>query len=917
MMAKKISGNFIFLMQLIAFGMFCSHLKAQHCQYDNYSLIGVVPSFDNGNTCVSDLKITLLDQNGKSVGRFWRNVQLSIDPEHKKQVSFSARNFANAQYHYVLVHRNFDWSSAATRYTIKIEDTVITSSRPRAETILIPLDKKHDNSLCTYGAVDNKLPVSYVPLNVQLVPAKETASADVTTTADSVFVLSGDIVFNPTKTVKQSGIDTYGNIFGPYETHRLFSMYHAHTGHLIATATAPYNAHLACMDSLEVADYNFDGYADLRFCNPPNYEYLYLLYDAEKDTFFYNNLLSTLDDIKIDAAQKRITGSYSIVGVRYNDMNVKIGSVLVSKEYYQLSGEGLRQISKITVHYNEHGKSTKIDTTYFTLKNQKLSPVSKETYESWSSLSPVKVETSVAQVDSMEIIDGNILFKIKIVKPALYTDGGLDFAHQSPYRMFEMRDIYTNQVLHQSKQVYLANVPCMDSIEINDFNFDNNPDLRSCNGNDGSTYLVFDAASNTFIPEPYLSKLQNINFNWHDATVEGYISYYQTDFNNKWSMPNKRLIYREFYRFCGTGLQYVERITAYYNRKKRVTSTKTAYFHYQSYNLIPVAFDQCSDTPVDANSTDTAIEVAPAGPEKISSELNSIRFELTRASADYYQPGVTSQHLRIWMTADATNKAIMDSGLDLQEYPFDALEAGYFNFDAIPDVCIFSELNPAKRTYFVSYLTAEKQVTFYQDKFLSALSNLSIDSTNHRISGLLLAGTDTTFYSFHGPQMDTLIIRGKNPNNGVPYTNTFRYVQNRIENIDPPYVSPIRIIDGKEYADFNFDGFEDYRIAGSGERQYTYYCWDPKESDFVLHETLSMMQNAQFDWKNKLFIGNQYHVSDEVVISDTFQLRDGKIVVTERIISYKTDNSGAEQRYQELYQWQEGKLVLISSGYVE
>jgi hypothetical protein len=63
--------------------------------------------------------------------------------------------------------------------------------------------------------------------------------------------------------------------------------------------------------------------------------------------------------------------------------------------------------------------------------------------------------------------------------------------------------------------------------------------------------------------------------------------------------------------------------------------------------------------------------------------------------------------------------------------------------------------------------------------------------------------------------MDTLIIIGADSiqSNVEANTKTFSYDRNKIVNIDPPYKSPIRFENGKEFADFNFDGFEDYRIA--------------------------------------------------------------------------------------------------------
>lgn len=884
---------------------------AQHCQYDHYSLIGIVAYSADDNVCVDNLKISLIDNSGNELGIFWRNAASNRDVNHAKNNEFNERYYANALDHYVFVHRNFNWSSPDTKFTIKIEDTINSTERPRFETMLIPLDRKHDNSLCTYGVVDHKIPISYLPLKIQLMPAKETVLIHGKTAPDSVVVISGDIEFNLTKTSKQSGIDNYGNIYGPYETHRLFSMYHARTGQLICTITAPYNSHLACMDSLEVADYNFDGYPDLRFCNPPNYEHQYLLYDAELDTFFYSNILSTLDEIKINESKKLITGTYSIFNVGFSDMDVKIGQILAAKEYYQLSGEGLKQISRITVYYDDHGKSIKIDTAYFTLLDQKLKPITKETYESWSNLSHVKIETSIAQVDSMSIIDGNIVFKIKIVKPTIYSDGGQHFARQSPYRMFEMRNIYTDQLLYLSKQIYLSNMPCMDSIEINDFNFDNVPDLSYCNGYNGISYLVFDSSRNTFILEPFLSKLENIKFNWHDAIVTGEIAHYNVDFKNKYAT----LVYREYYRFCGTSLKHVEKKTEYYNKREKIVSSKTEYFIYENYALYPTDMDYCFDVVEVVEEPVNGIIY----PILILKELAGVRAELTQVLTDQYLPIDSSkqtQKFTIWLNEQTA--PVFEIRFSVASGMMDTMEIGSYNFDQIPDILIYTKSNPNQKKYFLSHTNETGVIEFYEDKFMSGIADLKIDSIKHTIRGYQAFGLDSIFYTLIGVAMDTLIIEKKYLSvAGLNDTKTFCYNQNKIVNIDPPYQSPIRIVDGKEFADFNFDGFEDYRILTEREGQYTYYCWDSQTNQFLLHETLSMMQQAVFDWKNKIFLGDCYYTSDDVTISDHYELRDGKIVVTERIISSKTSSDQSEQRYQEIYIWQDGKLVLFSSGIVE
>ena len=85
-------------------------------------------------------------------------------------------------------------------------------------------------------------------LSWSLSAAHAQTNEELLTARDSVFVLSGDIIFSLSKTLKQSGINVY-ETFTAHLKHRVFPCI-ASSGELIYTTTAPYNPHLWCMDSL-------------------------------------------------------------------------------------------------------------------------------------------------------------------------------------------------------------------------------------------------------------------------------------------------------------------------------------------------------------------------------------------------------------------------------------------------------------------------------------------------------------------------------------------------------------------------------------------------------------------------------------------------------------------------------------------
>jgi hypothetical protein len=373
-----------------------------------------------------------------------------------------------------------------------------------------------------------------------------------------------------------------------------------------------------------------------------------------------------------------------------------------------------------------------VDTAYFTFQNQRLMPIDKATFTSLSNLKPVPIETAVAEIDSMEIIDGHFLFKVKLSKSTVYSYDGVGYTYLPPMRTLEIWDLDVSRRIFKAELGYTSNNANMDSIEINDFNFDNQPDFRYAIGNSDYLYMVYHADQNTFIIEPYLNKLENIRFDWHDAVVEGEISYYQTDFKNKSSHPNKQLSYREYYRFCGTDLKNVEKKTDYYTKRQKILSSKTEYFIYENRSLYPTDVDLCYDLPEGSEQPVSKLTY----PILISKENDGIRAELTQILTDQYlwtDSSKQTQKLIIWSSDQA--EPIFDLRFSIASGVMDAMEIGQYNFDQIPDILIYNRSNPNQKKYFLSYAKHENSITYYEDKFMSSITHLTIDSTNHIITG--------------------------------------------------------------------------------------------------------------------------------------------------------------------------------------
>ena len=92
----------------------------------------------------------------------------------------------------------------------------------------------------------------------------------------------------------------------------------------------------------------------------------------------------------------------------------------------------------VTVHYDETGKSTTVDTAYFTFQNQRLMPIDKAA--SLSNLKPVPIETAVAEIDSMKLLMGIFYSKLNYRNQCLFYDG-VGYTYLPPMRTLEIWDL--------------------------------------------------------------------------------------------------------------------------------------------------------------------------------------------------------------------------------------------------------------------------------------------------------------------------------------------------------------------------------------------------------------------------------------------------------------------------------------------
>lgn len=108
-----------------------------------------------------------------------------------------------------------------------------------------------------------------------------------------------------------------------------------------------------CSDSLQIADYNFDGFPDFRICNNSvSGKHTYYVYHLKRNTFIIEQTLSELHELTFDFEQKTATGKTEkkeFMGYPWNSPHPYYMETL------QFDGIGLE---KLTVTTTVYGGST-------------------------------------------------------------------------------------------------------------------------------------------------------------------------------------------------------------------------------------------------------------------------------------------------------------------------------------------------------------------------------------------------------------------------------------------------------------------------------------------------------------------------------------------------------------------------------
>lgn len=228
-----------------------------------------------------------------------------------------------------------------------------------------------------------------------------------------------------------------------------------------------------CSDSLQIADYNFDGYPDFRVCNNSlSGKHTYYIYHKKRNTFIVEKTLSELFGLTFDFAQKIAKGSTE----RKEYMDYPWNSPY---QYYmetlQFEGEALENLIVTTTTY---GGVTAV-TAQAKYINQK------RIYE--GDTLAVKIQKNNLLFKTV----GPFRFEVEF-NPEDYKPSGEKGSYVKILNIYQKERRVGHFEMHGN---YLKEVPhWLDSLEIADYNFDGYPDIRMYKSNiaNGSySYLLF------------------------------------------------------------------------------------------------------------------------------------------------------------------------------------------------------------------------------------------------------------------------------------------------------------------------------------------------------------------------------------------------------------------------------------------
>jgi hypothetical protein len=262
-----------------------------------------------------------------------------------------------------------------------------------------------------------------------------------------------------------------------------------------------------CADSLQIADYNLDGFPDFRIChNSRPGLHMYYVYHPLRKTFVMERTLSELHALQFDFEKLTVTG--------HTEQKQHPGYPWDSpypyyREELQFEGRGLENFSLTTI---PSGGGTP-----YTSRGKYIQQ--KRFYEGDS------MAMEIQKHQFLRKSAGEFSFEVTF-NPEDYKTQGFPGSYVKILQIYRRERLAGQYEFHGN---YLKEVPhWLDSLEIADYNFDGYPDIRMYNSMSGKhqyTYLIFhpEKDKQVYYQDTYFSQMEDAEFYPKQKILKGKI----------------------------------------------------------------------------------------------------------------------------------------------------------------------------------------------------------------------------------------------------------------------------------------------------------------------------------------------------------------------------------------------------------
>jgi len=364
------------------------------------------------------------------------------------------------------------------------------------------------------------------------------------------------------------------------------------------------------------------------------------------------------------------------------------------------------------------------------------------------------------------------------------------------------RSILFNQLFTFQEQTEKL-LPQIDSFQVGDYNFDGYPDFRVCSNSAPGKhiYYIYHKKRNTYLIEKTLTELNGLNFDFINKTAKGHTE--RKEFMGyPWNAPHQ--YYMETLQFEG-------------NRLENLTVTTTV------YGGSTYISEKCKYINQKRIYEGDSIGLELQKKNLLIKEVGPFKFEMEFNPEEYKTSGEKGAYLKILniYKGERTVGHFEMHGNYLSEVPhwLDSLEIADFNFDGYPDIRMYNS-NMGNSSYVYLLFNADKDVQqFYQETLFS----LAVETEfipNQKIWKGKIVESNLTRYLFLKNDTLTITIQD-NDLTKPPFIEESIYKNGNRKGLRSAY-GKLEPDVKKEYGDYNFDGYEDFRQ----QSKKSPYYWD-------------------------------------------------------------------------------------------